>query len=105
MRKPTSVTTLTEFGRTRLSKTFFMRDFLFSDIAAIHGLSNIPDDPELAIAAGTRLCTDVLEPLQDVFGRLAVRAAYRSREVNWTCNGFVPVPDLTMPPWLRMRAG
>ncbi len=23
----------------------------------------------------------------------------------WTCNGFVPVTDLTMPPWLRMRAG
>ena len=82
LRKPTSVAALTEFGRTRLSKTFFMRDFLFSDIAAIHGLSNIPDDPDLAIAAGTRLCTDVLEPLQDVFGRVAVRSAYRSREVN-----------------------
>jgi predicted MFS family arabinose efflux permease len=23
----------------------------------------------------------------------------------WTCNGFVPVTYLTMPPWLRMRAG
>ena len=23
----------------------------------------------------------------------------------WTCNGFVPVTDLIMPPWLRMRAG
>ena len=23
----------------------------------------------------------------------------------WTCNGFEPVLDLTMPPWLRMRAG
>ena len=22
----------------------------------------------------------------------------------WTCNGFVPVTDLTMPPWLRTRA-
>lgn len=28
---------LTEFGRVRLSKTFFMRDFLFSDIASVHG--------------------------------------------------------------------
>jgi len=23
----------------------------------------------------------------------------------WTCNGFAPVTYLTMPPWLRMRAG
>jgi len=24
---------------------------------------------------------------------------------RWTCNGFAPVTNLTMPPWLRMRAG
>ena len=59
-----------------------MRDFLYSDIAEIHGLSNIPEDPDLAIAAGTRLCEDLLEPLQDVFGRIAIRSAYRSAEVN-----------------------
>ena len=49
MRPPTSVAALTKFGRVRLSKSFFMRDFLFSEIAAIHGLPNIPDDPDLAI--------------------------------------------------------
>lgn len=59
-----------------------MRDFLFSDIAAMHGLSNIPDDPELAIVAGTRLCEELLEPLQQTFGRIAIRSAYRSAEVN-----------------------
>ncbi len=26
-------------------------------------------------------------------------------EEEWTCTGFVPVTDLIMPPWLRMRAG
>ena len=77
-----SVDWLTEFGRTRLSKNFFMRDFLFSDIAAVHGLSNIPDDPTLAIEAGTRLCEELLEPLQERFGRIAIRSAYRSPEVN-----------------------
>ena len=82
MRKPTSVATLNDLGRIRLSKTFFMRDFLFSDIAAIHGLPNVPDDPDLAIRAGTRLCEDLLEPLQDRFGRIAIRSAYRSCEVN-----------------------
>ncbi|TVR11157.1 MAG: hypothetical protein EA385_01880 [Salinarimonadaceae bacterium] len=82
MKKPTSVATLTEFGRVRLSKSFFMRDFLFSDIASIHGFSNIPDNPDLAIAAGSKLCQELLEPLQDAFGRIAIRSAYRSPEVN-----------------------
>jgi hypothetical protein len=59
-----------------------MRDFLFSDIAAIHGFSNTPDDPDLAIAAGSKLCEELLEPLQDRFGRIAIRSAYRSPEVN-----------------------
>lgn len=82
MRKPTSVDALTNLGRVRLSKSFFMRDMLQSEIAQVHGLLNAPDDPDLAIAAGTRLCTDLLEPLQDKFGRLAIRSAYRSAEVN-----------------------
>ena len=82
MKKPETVDSLTKFGRIRLSEHFFMRDFLFSDIAAIHGLSNIPDDPDLAVEAGTRLCEDLLEPLQRVFGRIVIRSAYRSCEVN-----------------------
>ena len=82
MRKPQSVQSLADFGRTRLSKSFFMRDFLFSEIAALHGFANIPDDPDLAIAAGTRLCEELLEPIQDAFGRIAARSAYRSPEVN-----------------------
>lgn len=86
MRQPNSVKALEDFGRIRLSKSFFMRDFLFSDIAAIHGLSNVPGDPELAILAGTRLCEDLLEPLQDRFGRIAIRSAYRSCEVNASGN-------------------
>lgn len=82
MRKPASVDALNNFGRVRLSKSFFMRDFLYSEIAAVHGLSNIPDHPDLAIAAGTRLCEELLEPLQDAFGRIAVRGSLRTAEVN-----------------------
>ncbi|MEO8175464.1 MAG: hypothetical protein ABI626_02245 [Sphingomicrobium sp.] len=82
MRKPASVQALTELGRVRLSKSFFMRDMLHSEIAQVHGLLNAPDDPDLAIAAGTRLCEDLLEPLQDQWGRIVIRSAYRSREVN-----------------------
>lgn len=80
--KPTSVEALTKLGRVRLSRTFFMRDMLHSEIAQVHGLLNAPDDPELAIAAGVRLCEELLEPLQDRWGPVRVRSAYRSREVN-----------------------
>ncbi|MBC8123697.1 MAG: hypothetical protein H7Y22_17895 [Gemmatimonadaceae bacterium] len=86
MRKPGSVKSLENLGRVRLSKHFFMRDFLYSEVAGIFGLSNIPDDPELAIAAGSRLCEELLEPITDAFGPIAVRSAYRSAEVNRVCN-------------------
>src|ERR1044072_8574864 len=82
VRKPQSVQSLTDLGRVRLSKTFFMRDMLHSEIAQVHGLLNAPNNPDLAIAAGKRLCEELLEPLQDEFGRIAIRSAYRSREVN-----------------------
>lgn len=81
-KKPTTVQALTDFGRVRLSKSFFMHGFLFSDIAAIHGFNNAPDNPDLAIAAGTKLYEELLEPLQDRFGRVAIRSAFRSMEVN-----------------------
>jgi hypothetical protein len=36
----------------RLSPSFFMRDFLYSEIANFHGIPNIPDHPDKAIEAG-----------------------------------------------------
>ncbi len=82
MHKPGSVAALDDLGRVRLSRHFYLRDFLHSEIANFHGIQNIPDDPELCIAAGKRLCEDVLEPLQAAFGRLAIRSGYRSPDVN-----------------------
>ncbi|KKC36584.1 hypothetical protein WH87_13845 [Devosia epidermidihirudinis] len=82
MRQPKSVRALEDFGRVRLSESFFMRDFLYSEIAAINGFANIPGDPDLAIIAGKALCEHLLEPLQARFGRISVRSAYRSPEVN-----------------------
>jgi len=73
---------LEEFGRVRLSRSFFMRDFLYSEISNLHGIPNLPADPDLAIASGRRLCEELLEPLQATFGRLAIRSAYRSVAVN-----------------------
>jgi len=82
MKPPKSVKTLEEFGRIRLSKLFFMRDFLYSEISQIEGIPNIPDDPELAILAGKSLCENVLEPIQEKLGRISIRSAYRSCAVN-----------------------
>jgi hypothetical protein len=81
-RKPRSVRGLEELGRIRLSPSFFLRDFLHSEIAELAGIANIPDDPALAIEAGRHLCTELLEPLQANFGRLAIRSAYRAPAVN-----------------------
>lgn len=82
MRKPGSVDALEKLGRERLSPSFFMRDFLYSEIANLYGIPNIPDDPDLSLAAGRKLCGDLLEPLQERFGRVSIRSAYRSCEVN-----------------------
>jgi hypothetical protein len=82
MKAPKTVASAEALGRVRLSRSFFMRDFLHSEIANIHGIVNLPDDPGLAIAAGARLCEELLEPLQATFGRIAIRSAYRSVAVN-----------------------
>ncbi len=82
MRTPQSVTSLENLGRVRLSPNFFMRDFLYSEIANFYGKPNIPSDPDLAIAVGSKLCVELLEPLQATFGRVAIRSAYRSETIN-----------------------
>jgi len=82
MKKPASVQALEELGRVKLSKHFFMRDFLYSEISQIEGIPNIPDYPDRAIEAGRGLCEYLLEPLQERFGRIAIRSAYRSPAVN-----------------------
>jgi hypothetical protein len=82
IRQPRTVKALEELGRVKLSPSFFMRDFLYSEIAVTFGMQNIPDDPDLAIAVGKVLCETLLEPLQERFGKISIRSAYRSCEVN-----------------------
>jgi hypothetical protein len=53
MRPPRTVRSAESFGRVRLSHSFFMRDFLFSEIAAVHGFANLPDDPLARDRGGT----------------------------------------------------
>ena len=73
---------LEELGRIRLSPNFFLRDFLHSEIAAVYSIVNQPDDIDLAVAAGSRLCHELLEPLHATFGKVCVRSGYRSRQLN-----------------------
>lgn len=82
MRRPQSVDALEKLGRVRLSNSFYMREFLYSEIANFYGIQNIPDNPDLAIAVGKRLCEELLEPLNATFGRVAIRSSFRSCSVN-----------------------
>jgi hypothetical protein len=50
MKQPQTVKALEELGRVQLSKSFFMREFLYSEISQIENIPNIPSNPELAIA-------------------------------------------------------
>ena len=76
---------LEDLGRVRLSKSFFMRDFLYSETANHFRLRNFPDNVELAVEVGKRLCEELLEPLQQTFGRVHVRSAFRCEDVNRFC--------------------
>ena len=100
-RKPASVRGLEALGRERLSRHFFMRDFLYSEIGNFEKIQNIPDDPNLALQTGRRLACDLLEPLVETFGPIAIRSAYRSPEVN----GFGAEHDLGCGSNEKNRAG
>jgi len=40
------------------------------------------DDPDLAVVAGQHVREELLEPLQDTFGRVVFRSGFRSAKVN-----------------------
>ena len=73
---------LEDLGRVRLSPNFYLRDFLYSEIANFYGVPNIPENPELAISTGRKLCEVLLEPLQATFGRIGIRSGYRAAQVT-----------------------
>ncbi len=81
---PQSYQGLDRLGRIRLSRSFHLREFLYSEIAVHHGLRNVPEAGrvEYAVHAGSQLCERLLEPMQATFGRIHVRSGYRCRAVN-----------------------
>ena len=77
-----AVRLIEDIGRIRLSKTFFFRDFLHSEIASTTGIPNVPGDLDAAVWAGKRLCDELLEPLQSLLGPIRIRSGYRSEAIN-----------------------
>ena len=67
MRQPRSMWSLETFGRQRLSKHFYMRDFMYSEINGFHGVPNVPTQPDLVLENGRQFCTQLLDPLEETF--------------------------------------
>ncbi len=82
VRRPGSLRALEQLGRIRLSKHFYFRDFLYSEIGSFHRIPNLPEDPDLALETGRALCATLLDPLQETFGRIAIRSGYRAAALN-----------------------
>ncbi|MEM9854395.1 MAG: hypothetical protein AAF841_08055 [Pseudomonadota bacterium] len=77
-----SLAALTKLGRVRLSKYFYARNFLNSEIGNFHRIPNLVDDKKLFVEAGRRLCQHLLDPLVETFGPIEIRSAHRHPEVN-----------------------
>ncbi|CUH76059.1 hypothetical protein [Tropicibacter naphthalenivorans] len=73
---------LETLGRERLSRHFWMREFLYSEIGNFHQISNVPNDPDLALERGRAFAGALLDPLEETFGRIFVRSGYRSAALN-----------------------
>jgi hypothetical protein len=77
-----SVKRLEDLGRIRLSENFFLRDFLHSEISQCERVPNFPVNESLLVRAGQELCRNVLEPIEASLGKISIRSAYRSPQVN-----------------------
>ena len=50
MKPPRSMWSLETLGRVRLSRHFYMRDFLYSEIGSFHQIPNIPESLSISPA-------------------------------------------------------
>lgn len=69
----------------KLSKNFSLEELTKSDSAIRHGIDNTP--PAEVIANLQALVDNVLQPLRDKFGAIAVTSGYRSPELNKKIGG------------------
>ena len=69
----------------KLSQNFSLQELTKSDSAIRHGIDNKP--PAEVIANLQNLVDNVLQPLRDKFGAIAVTSGYRSPELNRKIGG------------------
>lgn len=71
-----------KWTRTRVSKNFILREFLYSSRADYFGVSNKPSDmPEQVVKSAKALCEQVLEPILAKFGKFFITYGYQSRKI------------------------
>ena len=69
----------------KLSRNFSLYELVASGTAKANNLTNTPD--EKGVIKLKRLCTDILQPVRDHFGKpVNIRSGYRSAEVNALLN-------------------
>ena len=69
----------------KLSRNFSLYELVASGTAKANNLTNTPD--EKGVVKLKRLCTDILQPVRDHFGKpVNIRSGYRSAEVNALLN-------------------
>ena len=76
-----------KFTRTRLSKNFLLRDFLYSSDSDFRGICNLPKSRELVIRSGRALCENILEPIIEKWGKVFITFGYQSKsgiEADWS---------------------
>lgn len=68
------------YTRTRLTKNFILRDFLYSSDSDFRGIRNTPQDRQVVLRSARKLATEILEPIVEKFGKLHITFGYQSKE-------------------------
>lgn len=65
----------------KLSDNFTLSEFIFSEMADLHGIDNSPQSPVLIEAMGT-LAKCILQPIRDRYGVITLMSGYRCKKLN-----------------------
>lgn len=68
------------YTRTRLSKNYILRDFLYSSDSDFRGIRNSPQDREMVLRSARVLANEILELITNKFGKLHITFAYQAKE-------------------------
>jgi zinc D-Ala-D-Ala carboxypeptidase len=75
----------------KLSKNFFLAEFLKSNVATRRGIDNSPEFHH--IEQIKLLCEFTLQPIRDGIGRLGINSGFRSEELNKALGGAHKIKD------------